>query len=125
MQALLSARSVMKELAERGVSPQDRLSHCSSPGDSARVVAVHEACERLSAQLQELGREPVLPTRSQVCQPAIPNLKPLLMTAEHILVHCYGWREPSKLQCREGCHAMLTGCAVMFSPESLALTVSC
>ena len=60
----------MKELAARGVTPQQRLVHCSSPGDSARIVAVHEACERLSAELRELSRDPVLPTRSQVGQPS-------------------------------------------------------
>ena len=76
MQALLSARSVMKEFAGRGWKPQHRLAHCSSPGDSARVVAVHEACERLSTELQELGRDPVLPTRSQVGQSLFLFLQP-------------------------------------------------
>ena len=125
MQALLSARSVMKELAARGVTPQDRLAHCSSPGDSVHVVAVHGACERLSAELRELGRNPVLPSRSQVSQHAIPYLAALLIIAEHILVHCSSLRHPSKLQYMEGCQAVLTGCASLFSPNSLALTFSC
>ena len=88
MQALLSARSVMKTLASRGVSPQHRLAHYSSPGDSSRIVAVHEACERLSAELRQLSRDPVLPTRSQVGQPAVPHLAALLMDIEHIWVKC-------------------------------------
>ena len=111
MQALLSARSVMKELAGRGVGPQHRLAHCSSPGDSVHVVAVHGACERLSADLRELGREPVLPTRSQVCQPALPLFAALLVDNEHVMVHhCSPEKHAS---CSTGKAAMQCSLAVL------------
>lgn len=96
MQALLSARGIMKELAGRGLTHQHRLAHCSSPGDSVHVVAVHGACERLSAELRELGRDPVLPTRSQVGQPAVHTLAALLVANEHFMVHCCSPEEQAR-----------------------------
>ena len=105
MQALLSARSVMKELAERGVTPRDRLAHCSSPQDSVHFVAVHEACERLSTELRQLGRDPVLPTRSQVGQPAVHNLAALLVATEHFIVHCCSPEEQARYSTGLPCSA--------------------
>lgn len=66
MQVRHSSKAILDLFKAGRWDVQQRLSHCSRPKESMTFPAVHTACERLSKQLRDLLRDPVVVPSSKV-----------------------------------------------------------
>ena len=72
MQVLYSSKSIMELYRADKWPALQRVSHCSAPDDSWSLAAISVACERLSMQIADLSRDPILILRSKVSSPECP-----------------------------------------------------
>ena len=72
MQVLYSSESIMELYRADKWPALQRVSHCSDPEDSWSLAAISVACERLSTQIADFSRDPVVILRSKVSSHECP-----------------------------------------------------
>lgn len=94
VQVLHSSAAILQLFQAGRWDIQQRLSHCSRPGESMSFAAVHAACDGLSKHLKDLLRNPVVIASSKVChQPPSLTAQPaesLSITGMRLATGCDG-----------------------------------